>query len=218
MHIPTCPTAALDVQPFDEALRDEAAHAGGYDRARWLYVPDEYRAYRYLLGVRGERPLLCLGVNPSTAAPGDLDPTLKSVSRIAAANGFDSWMMLNVYAQRATRPDDMDAEPDPRLRAENLAAFRWMLGRAGPRPVVWAAWGAVIEKRSYLPGCVRELVAAGEASGAEWTCAGKCSKAGHPHHPLYLKKDEPLRPFDVCAYLDAFPDACDFASHSARNL
>mgnify|MGYP007025192133 CR=1 FL=1 len=41
------------------------------------------REYRYLLGTRGSRPLLCLGVNPSTAVPGDLDNTLKSVERIA---------------------------------------------------------------------------------------------------------------------------------------
>lgn len=203
MHIPSTTIGALEIEPFASALASAESHSGGFDRSRWLYVPDEYREYRYLLGTRGDRPLLCLGVNPSTAAPGDLDPTLKSVARIAAANGFDSWMMLNVYAQRATRPDDMDAALDPRIHAENLAAFRWMLARSGPRPAVWAAWGAVIEKRAYLADCVRDMAAAGQEFGAEWLCAGKCSKAGHPHHPLYLRRDEPVHPFDVAAYLDA---------------
>ncbi|MGI6494909.1 MAG: DUF1643 domain-containing protein [Kiritimatiellia bacterium] len=201
MHIPSRPIQAQRIRSFADALAAESSNEGGYDRARWLYVPDTYCDYRYLLGVRGERTLLCLGANPSTAVPGGLDNTLKSVSRIAASNGFDSWMMLNVYAQRATRPSDMDEAPDARLHAENLAAFRWMLAQGRARPVVWAAWGTVIEQRAYLPDCVGDLVEAGESSGAEWVCAGKRSKAGHPHHPLYLKKDEPLRPFDVRGYL-----------------
>ena len=34
--------------------------------------------------------------------------------------------------------------------------------------------------------------------------AGAISKKGHPHHPLYLRRDEPLRDFDVARYLDTF--------------
>ena len=70
------------------------------------------------------------------------------------------------------------------------------------RPAVWAAWGTIIEKRPYLPQCVKDMVAAGEEYGASWYCAGKVSKKGHPHHPLYLRKDEKLKPFDVAAYLE----------------
>ena len=67
---------------------------------------------------------------------------------------------------------------------------------------MWAAWGTIIEKRDYLPRCVRDMVAAGEEFGAKWYCAGTISKKGHPHHPLYLRKDEKIRPFDVTAYLE----------------
>ena len=42
----------------------------------------------------------------------------------------------------------------------------------------------------------------GEELGAAWYCAGKVSKKGHPHHPLYLRKDEKIKPFDVKGYLD----------------
>jgi hypothetical protein len=45
------------------------------------------------------------------------------------------------------------------------------------------------------------MVAAGQALGAAWYCAGKRSKKGHPHHPLYLRKDEKIQPFDVESYL-----------------
>lgn len=203
MHIPSAASQTLEILDFETAL-SRSGQGDAYDRERWLYVPDFYTEYRYLLGTRGQNPLICIGINPSTAEPGKLDNTLKSVERIAAGNGYDSFLMFNVYAQRATRPDDMDRELNGTLHAANMAAFRYILAHvgAGIRPAVWAAWGAIIEKRPYLPDCVREMVEIGEAYGARWLCAGSCSKKGHPHHPLYLRKDERVRAFDVLAYLD----------------
>ena len=202
MHIPQGDTAAMEILSFEEAA--ERSTSEDYDRDKWLYVPDFYTEYRYVLGTRGEYPVICAGINPSTAEPDNLDPTLKSVSRIAAANAFDSWMMFNVYAQRATRPDDMDTERNELLHHENMEAFRALLQLAacgGRTPIVWAAWGAIIEKRSWLMDCVRDMYMLGEDFGALWVCAGKCSKAGHPHHPLYLRKDELFHPFDMGGYL-----------------
>lgn len=202
MHIPACQTQKLDILTFDEALRPTEGKKS-YDEAKWLYVPDYYAEYRYILGTRGLNPLICIGVNPSTAAPGDLDNTLKSVWRIASGNGYDSFIMFNVYAQRATSPDDMDVCLNETLHGENMKAFEYVLSRVGRgvRPAVWAAWGAVIEKRPYLPGCVRDMVDIGRRYDALWLCAGKCSKRGHPHHPLYLRKDEKTVPFSVDEYL-----------------
>ena len=202
MHIPQGDTAAMEILSFEEAA--ERSTSEDYDRDKWLYVPDFYTEYRYVLGTRGTYPVICAGINPSTAEPDNLDPTLKSVSRIAAANAFDSWMMFNVYAQRATRPDDMDTERNELLHHENMEAFRTLLQLAacsGRKPIVWAAWGAIIEKRFWLMDCVRDMYMLGEDFGALWVCAGKCSKAGHPHHPLYLRKDELFHPFDMGGYL-----------------
>lgn len=203
MHIPSGESQSIALLDFDEALR-LSGRGDSYDRNRWLYVPDFYTEYRYILGTRGENPLICIGINPSTAEPGNLDNTLKSVARIAAGNGFDSWIMFNVYAQRATRPDDMDRVCNARLHEENMRAFTYVLSRVGEgvRPAVWAAWGAIIEKRPYLPDCVRDMVTIGERCGARWLCAGAVSKKGHPHHPLYLRSEEKVRPFDVAAYLE----------------
>ena len=87
------------------------------------------------------------------------------------------------------------------LHAENMKAFDYVLSLS-EAPAVWAAWGTVIEKRDYLPACVRDMIALGEGRGARWYSAGKRSKKGHPHHPLYLRKDSLLEPFDVAGYLD----------------
>ncbi len=45
------------------------------------------------------------------------------------------------------------------------------------------------------------MIALGHERGAQWFSAGKRSKKGHPHHPLYLRKDSPLDPFDVESYV-----------------
>lgn len=203
MHIPSGASQTVDILDFETALA-LSGRGDRYDRARWLYVPDFYTEYRYILGTRGRDPLICIGINPSTAEPDKLDPTLKSVQRIAAGNGYDSFVMFNVYAQRATRPDDMDRQLNEALHRANMDAFRYILSHVGEgvRPAVWAAWGTIIEKRPYLPRCLRDMTAIGEAYGARWLCAGKCSNKGHPHHPLYLRKDERVRDFDVNAYLD----------------
>lgn len=199
MHIPSSATCDIRVLTFEEALRPSGAL---YDSTRWLYVPDFYSEYRYILGTKGNSPLICIGINPSTAAPDDLDNTLQSVERIALHNGYDSFIMFNVYAQRATNPDDVEKEFNPILHAENMKAFDYILSLSKDAPSVWAAWGNIIEKRAYLPDCVRSMIALGERHGALWYSAGKISKKGHPHHPLYLRKDTPLDPFDVKAYIE----------------
>ena len=200
MHIPKGATTSIELVTFTDALISANTPNPDYDIKKWLYAPNFYSEYRYILGTRGANPLICIGINPSTAQPGDLDNTLKSVERIALGNGYDSFIMFNVYAQRATDPDAMEKCCNTLLHRENMAAFRYVLS-ISKNPAVWAAWGTIIEKRAYLPQCLKDMVSIGQEYGANWYCAGKCSKKGHPHHPLYLRKDEQLRPFDTDTYL-----------------
>ena len=202
MHIPNGTTLDLELLTFEDALRSAQSPSDDYDIEKWLYAPNFYSEYRYILGTKGQNPLICIGINPSTAEPDNLDNTLKSVERIAHGNGFDSFIMFNVYAQRATNPDTMEKECNLSLHRENLTAFRYVLS-ISKTPTVWAAWGAIIEKRDYLADCVRDMVAVGQEYGANWCCAGAISKKGHPHHPLYLRKDEKIKPFDIEQYLNS---------------
>ena len=201
MHIPSVTTDKIELVTFQQALEAANQPSSDYDIKKWLYAPPFYSEYRYILGTRGKNPLICIGINPSTAEPDNLDNTLKSVERIALGNGFDSFIMFNVYAQRATNPDAMERNCNALLHKENLEAFRYVLS-ISEKPAVWAAWGAIIEKRKYLSACVRDMLEAGEEFGASWYCAGAITKKGHPHHPLYLRKDEKIKPFDVSTYLD----------------
>ena len=169
MHIPSCETNALEILNFEQALSAANTPVPEYDINKWLYVPNFYSEYRYILGSRGLKPLICVGINPSTAA---------------------------------TDPDDMELTYNQQLHLENMKAFEYALSldQSGA-PAVWAAWGTIIEKRDYLPDCVRDMIRIGNRYNANWFSAGKRSKKGHPHHPLYLRKDEKLKPFDIHAYL-----------------
>ena len=196
-HIPTGELPGLETD-FEEYLERALEPHETYDTKKWLFVPDTYTEFRYILGTRGEHPLICIGINPSTARPDALDRTLQSVERIALNNGFDSFTMFNVYAQRATSPDDMAQTMNQRLHEENMKAFAYAVSQSDS---VWAAWGTVIEKRAYLKQCVEDMIRIGVEHGARWYSCGRCSKKGHPHHPLYLRSDEKLNPFDVEGYL-----------------
>ncbi len=198
-HIPTGDLPGLDVD-FETYLQRAMEPHEAYDVRKWLFVPDAYTEFRYILGTRGSHPLICIGINPSTARPDDLDRTLQSVERIALNNGFDSFTMFNVYAQRATSPDDMAEEMNLRLHEENMKAFDYCLSLS-PAPTVWAAWGSIIEKRAYLKHCLEDMIRHGQEKGAVWVKCGQVSKKGHPHHPLYLKSTLPLEPFDVTDYV-----------------
>ena len=205
-HIPHSATRDAHILTFEEAMEGKST---AYDREKWIYVPDFYSEYRYILGTRGKNPLIAVGINPSTAEPDNLDNTLKSVERIAHSNGYDSFIMFNVYAQRATDPDLMEKEFNPALHRENMKAFDYILSLS-ERPSIWAAWGTIIKKRKYLPLCVADMIKLGEEHHARWYTAGARSKAGgHPHHPLYLRSDTPLDEFEVKPYVMGF--GLDFA-------
>lgn len=199
-HVPLSPTCGVAITPFDQALSAALEPHPDYDVKRWLYVPNGYSEYRYVLGTRGENPLICMGINPSTAAPDALDPTLQSAQRIALANGYDSFLMFNVYAQRATDPNHMEREPNAFLCEENTKAFAYLLSLS-KRPAIWAAWGNLIDKRSYLWDCVADCITLAQQVDAHWYSAGPLLKSGHPHHPLYLRKDTALVPMDMDTYI-----------------
>ena len=150
-HIPKGTTDTAVLEPFQPALEAALRPSPDYDVNRWLYVPNTYSEYRYILGTRGRKPLICIGINPSTAAPDALDPTLQSAQRIALNNGYDSFLMFNVYAQRATRPDDMEPVCNAALHAENRKAFRYLLSLS-ERPALWAAWGKHHRKAGLSDG------------------------------------------------------------------
>lgn len=165
----------------------------------WLYENNDDNSCRYVLGVVGQNPLICVGVNPSTAEPNRLDNTVRSVSRIAIQNGYDSWIMLNLYPQRATNPNEMDMVAKSELVTSNFSHIKKFLEQHSGADI-WAAWGTLIEKRNYLLDCLIHLNTIVSDCKCKWISIGRLSKNGHPHHPLYLKSTTPKETFNIKSY------------------
>ena len=85
------------------------------------------RDNRYLLGTKGVRPLIVMGINPSTADAEKPDPTIRKVMGFAEINGFDSFVMINVYPQRATIPKELHKKPDKNIMQENAERIKDIL-------------------------------------------------------------------------------------------
>lgn len=168
---------------------------------QWIYERASDGSARFVLGTVGANPLVCFGINPSTAAPGVPDRTISRVSRFAAANGYDSWTMLNVYPQIATDPTDLDRVYRPELKAENERHIADLID--GRRLTLLAAWGSLIDSRTYLPTLLEAILQVTSTAGCDWVSLGEPTKHGHPRHPLYVRGDTPLRPFRVDRYVGA---------------
>ena len=165
----------------------------------WIYKTNKDNSARFVLGTQGQNPLICIGVNPSTAAPDSLDNTLKSVHRQATLKGFDSWIMLNLYPQRATNPKNIHSIPDVNLHKANLKNIKAIL-KSCEIATIWAAWGNLIDSRSFLSFCLFDIIELSKAHDTSWINIGKVSKVGHPHHPLYLSGTAEIEPFDIENY------------------
>lgn len=184
----------------------------------WFYEYEASKEYRriydyeltdarYILGQRftakkpKEKILICIGINPSMAIPGHLDPTLQRVKKYAEDNkGYNAWYMLNVYPQRATEPDDMhlDTEYDKELHEANLSAIESLLSDLGEVKIdVWCAWGVSIKEREYLSRCLfgdertKGIISLFNEKHT-FKASGK-TKEGHPGHPLVKRSADKLK-------------------------
>lgn len=165
----------------------------------WLYENDAQNSIRYMLGTVGEKTLVCFGINPSTAEPNNLDPTLQSVERIARHNGFDSWVMFNVYAKRDTYFDNLHNHRDDEIHRKNLRIIKAFFDSKA-QICVWAAWGEHINERKYLIPCFKDIYNTINTDKVSWLATG-VNKSGSPKHPLYQKATSELKQFDIERYM-----------------
>jgi len=155
--------------------------------------------FRYVLGKKGNNPLICIGINPSTAMPNDPDPTVGKVIKIASDKGFDGWIMFNVYPQRAPDFKNLDKSPNKKYCEQNEKVIAREIQHVENIHVL-CAWGSLIENRDYLFECLKKIYEIFQKrDNVEWLCIGK-NKGGHPKHPLYAKVEE-LREFDMDCYM-----------------
>ena len=153
-----------------------------------IFSPD--RVYRYTLLHRWTdllnpqlKTVAWIALNPSTADENQLDPTLRRIRGYSAAWGYNSFMMLNAFAFRATDPREMERAADPN-GPENDA---YLLAETAKVDLVVCAWGthAALNQRQQR---LLELLKDRPLHYLRLT------KNGYPSHPLYLPKNlKPIR-------------------------
>lgn len=132
------------------------------------------------------QPCAFIMLNPSTADEARKDPTVTRCQIYAADWGYDHLIVLNLFAYRATEPEDMKAQEDPVGRDNDLWLRRVCEGVLKHGGVIVCAWGTHATHHDR-----ERKVLAGALDGIPLH-ALKLTKDGHPHHPLYLPKT--LRP------------------------
>ena len=153
----------------------------------WIYEKNVDNTARYVLGTVGENPLVCFGINPSTAEPNNLDPTVRRVQLISTDTGHDSFIMFNIYPQRATDPKNLHKIADMELVNENEIFLSKVVSERNLK--IWAAWGDLIESRSYLQTLKHRIINLPGLRNAKWVKRGPLTTKGNPRHPLYSRKD-----------------------------
>lgn len=149
--------------------------------------------YRYQLARNWDgtaHPLPIIMLNPSTADAALDDPTIRRCMAFAKRDGFGGILVMNLFAYRATSPDDMKAAADP-IGPDCSTHLEWMLNWARDNAVpVLAAWGA---NGDFL-GRAAMVALSAKGHGVRLTCLGK-TKQGHPRHPLYVRADQAFETF-----------------------
>lgn len=161
-----------------------------------LYHSDNDDQWRYVLGKAGRRPLLTIGLNPSTANRERADPTVARVQRVAELHGFDGFTMLNLYPVRATDYRTLPAKVNREAFDRNLQAIEEQVARH-ERPTIWAAWGSPVVHHGYFLKARDQLYERLAKYAPSWRRFGELTATGHPRHASRLDYRWTLEPFDI---------------------
>ena len=164
---------------------------------QWLYERNEDNSARFVLGQifnPNGKTLLCFGINPSTACPECLDNTIQKVIKIGKYNKYENWIMLNIYPQRATNPNNMHLERDESLVKANLLHIKEVSQKYSDCDVL-LAYGNLITKRKYLKICLNEILELLNGEQGRKIKVIKLTKKNNPVHPLYQPEESTLIDF-----------------------
>ena len=120
--------------------------------------------------------VMFIGLNPSTADEVVNDPTIRRCISFSSSWGFTRMCMTNLFAYRATQPEDMKKQVDP-IGPDNDTHLLQIAAGAGLIIAAWGNHGSFLGRDNEVVKLIPNL-----------HCLG-VSKGGHPKHPLYLKGD-----------------------------
>lgn len=175
--------------PLDPFIIERDTSLLGDCGAAWF---SQDRTYRYLLTRCWGDPArwaTFIMLNPSTADALADDPTIRRCISFAKREGCGGLQVVNLFALRATDPRQLTQCDDP-VGPDN---DQFITGRPGDpySALVIVAWGAggALLGRGDTVSCLLT------AAGVKLHCLG-VTAGGYPRHPLYVRADAPLIPWE----------------------
>lgn len=157
------------------------------------------RRYRYGLQIIWDDHIpMCqfIGLNPSTADEVQDDPTIRRIKAFCRDWGYGGLFMTNLFAYRATLPEDMKAHPRPIGEFEAYTGFGhtffqkndiWLFEASRSCALTVAAWGCdglFLNRQEQVCKFLKGM-----------KCLGR-NADGTPKHPLYLRADTKPQEFN----------------------
>jgi len=142
------------------------------------------RKYRYVLWRQwdAEKPsCVFIGLNPSTADENEDDPTLRRCMNFSKDWGFGKCVMTNLFAYRATNPDELKQQQDP-IGYKNNHYIKILCKQADLIVVAWGNFGHYLNRDKKVLKLLQDVP----------LMCFKITSKGQPIHPLYQAKDAAL--------------------------
>lgn len=150
--------------------------------------------YRYRLDRKlSEDPgrLLWVMANPSTADANVDDPTIRKVQGFTARLGFGRVIVVNLYAYRATDPNDLACAMCEGTDVVGPLNLQHIAAAAEEADNAIVAWGACFDAFKFMRS---EKRCAAVLATIQWfhdpLCLGR-TRSGQPRHPLMLSYSTP---------------------------
>ena len=167
-----------------------------------IYSTTHDNRWRFTLGKSGQHKLLVIGLNPSTATNEQSDVTIAKVETVAKNNGYDGFVMLNLYPVRSTDYNALSKDVDTTAFDDNLKRIEKLISDEQQSVAIWAAWGNSIIARAYFQLAAIELIRRLQKYEVTWQHFGTLTTSGHPRHPSRLNYSWSLSEFEALSYAD----------------
>ncbi|WP_180054180.1 MULTISPECIES: DUF1643 domain-containing protein [unclassified Acinetobacter] len=124
-----------------------------------------------------------IGLNPSTADHVQDDPTITRCINFAKSWGGGGIYMANLFAYRATKPQEMMAQEDP-IGTQNDEYLYRLASQSKHIIACWGNDGAFKERSAFVKQLLKDKLYYLELN-----------KSGEPKHPLYIHSSTQIKPF-----------------------
>ena len=160
----------------------------------------EQDTYRYVLGTVGKKPLIFIGLNPSTAIPKHPDQTYFRLTKLlkTSLTKFDSIILLNLCPFISTKLDNLSNETEGYHAKRNIYFITQILAELNDKNKelnILLGWGSGVKKLQYFKDALSalELILENYKSSTNFYYI-ESKNEHYPLHPLAFPKGIELQP------------------------